>query len=116
MDDDSLEWVRFYLEDFTDPNLNLAFNQHTILINTAKLSYFKIFELLIEWRADIKGSNALTMTPHIGRADPVKSLLHKGADVNEMVLESIFNNPEIEGTALQEGTEGYPPYSARLWG
>ena len=109
MDDDNLDWVRFCLENFADPNLNLAFNQHSILANAVEFASFEIWELLIEWRADIKGSNALTIASHMVRTDLVILLLQKGADINEMGVASIDDNPEdIEGTALhliQKGRE-----------
>lgn len=101
VDDENLDWVRFCLKNFTDPNLNLAFNQHSILAHAADFASFEICELLIEWRADIKGSNALTIASHMGRADLVILLLQIGADANEMGVASIDDNPEeIEGTAL----------------
>lgn len=75
VDDDNLDWVRFCLDNFADPNLNPAFNQHSILANAAEFASFEICELLIEWRADIKGSNELTIAFHMGRADLVILLL-----------------------------------------
>ena len=101
VDDDNLDWVRFCLKNFADPNLNLAFNQHSILANAAEFASLEICELLIEWRADIKGSNALTVASHMGRADLVILLLHKSADVDEMGVANIDDNLEnIEETVL----------------
>ena len=88
----------------TDNHANTALehssNEHLILAITATSASIEISELLIAWGAEIKGSNALTIASHNGRADLVK-LLKNGADVNEMCVASIDENPEdLEGTAL----------------
>lgn len=61
----------------------------------------KISELLLAWGAIIKGSSALTIASHSGEVDLVKLLLKNGADINEMGVASIDDDPEdLEGTTL----------------
>ena len=33
VEDDNLDWVRFCLESYADPTLNLAYNEHLFLAN-----------------------------------------------------------------------------------
>lgn len=61
----------------------------------------EICELLIAWGAKIRGSSALTIASHRGRADLVRLLLKYGADVNDMGVASIDDDPgDFEGTAF----------------
>ena len=101
VEDDNLDWVRFCLENGANPTIVQAFSAHLILAIAATSASVEITELLIAWGAQIKGSGALTIASRNGRADLVKLLLKNGADVNEMGVASIHEDPDdLEGTAL----------------
>lgn len=101
VEDDNLDWVRFCLENGVDPTAVDAFSSHFILAIAAALASTEISELLIKWGAEIMGSSAFIIASHKGRADLVELLLQNGADVNEMGVASIEEDPEdLEGTAL----------------
>lgn len=55
VDGDNLDWVRFCLENFANPNLNPASNIHSVLANAADFASIEICELLVAWRAGHKG-------------------------------------------------------------
>lgn len=37
VEDDNLDWVRFFLENSANPNLEQAYNEHLVLANAATL-------------------------------------------------------------------------------
>lgn len=99
---DNVDWVRFCLEHHASPVSLESFSRHFILAIAAAFASNKISGLLIKWGSDIKGSSALNIASHKGKADLVKLLLQKGADVNEKGVSSIDKDPkDLEGTALQ---------------
>ena len=101
VEDDNLDWVRFCLENGADPVSVDSFDGHFILAIAATWASTEISELLIARDARIKGSSALTIASHKGRADLVKLLLENCAAVNEMGVASIDACPDdLEGTAL----------------
>ena len=96
------------MENHANLGLENSFNAHLILAIAATSASIGIYELLIAWRAKIKGSSALTIGSYNGRADLVKLLLENGADVNDMGVASIGENPEdLEGTALHLIEKGW---------
>lgn len=98
--DDNLDWVRFCLENCANPVSVDSYDGHFILAIAATCASTEISELLLVRGARIKGSSALTIACHKGRADLVKLLLDNCADVNDSVA-SIDADPEtLEGTAL----------------
>lgn len=101
VESNNLDWVRFCLENCANPALDRSYSEHLKLSVAATFASTEISELLIAWGAKIDGSSALNIASHKGRADVVKVLLENGADVNEMGVASIDENPEdLEGTAL----------------
>ena len=101
MEDGNLDLIRLWLENHANLGLENSFNAYLILAIAATSASIEIYELLIAWRAKIKGKSALTIGSYNGRADLVKLLLENGADVNDMGVASIGENPEdLEGTAL----------------
>lgn len=96
-----MDWVRFCLENHVNPASENNSSKHLILAIAASHASIEISELLIAWGAKIKGSSALNIAAHNGRADLVKLLLENGADVDEMGVASIDKDPEdLEGVAL----------------
>lgn len=101
VESNNLDWVRFCLENYANPALDRSYSEHLKLAVAATFAFLEISELLVAWGAKIEGSSALIIASHKGRADLVKLLLENGADVNEMGVASIDDNPEdLEGTAL----------------
>ena len=101
MEENNLDWVRFCLENHANPTLEPDDLGHPILATAATCASIEISEMLIAWGAIIKGSSALTIASHSGKADLVKLLLKNGADVNEMGVASTDDDPvDLEGTAL----------------
>lgn len=101
MENDNHDWVRFCLENRAGPVSVDSFNGHFILAIATTCASTEISGLLLATDARIKGSSALTIASHKGRADLVKLLLENCADVNEMGVASIDADPDnLEGTAL----------------
>lgn len=99
--DNNLDGVRFCLENHANPTLVHSYDAQFIVAIAATSASIEVSELLITWGARIKGSSALTIASHNGRADLVKLLLVNRAEVNEMGIASTDEDPDdLEGTAL----------------
>ena len=74
--------------------LKQGYNGHLILASAVTSASIEISELLIAWGAKIRSGSALTIASNRGRADLVILLLKYGADVNEMGVPSIDDDPK----------------------
>ena len=102
MDHNHLAWVRFYLENGADPNLNLDLDTYSPLATAAGYASVNVVSLLLKYNATLKGSGALAPAAQHGKLNMVKFLLKKGAFVDENCVTSDPDTDEqdLGGTAL----------------
>lgn len=100
VENDNLDRVRFCLENRASSTRHKSLNGHCNLAFATSTS-IEIAELLLAWGARVRGSSALAIASHNRNEALVKFLLKNGADVNEMGVASIDDEPKVkEGTAL----------------
>lgn len=106
--DNDLDWAKLCLDRGADPNQNLVGEHKSILAAVAELASVEMAALLIQHGAHVNRSGAIVMAAEDGKLDMVRSLLDKGADINEIGIEHPTDPrfKEDMGSALHRAVEG----------
>ncbi|KAI9368188.1 ankyrin repeat-containing domain protein [Aspergillus egyptiacus] len=108
--DNRMDWVKFCLEHGADPNSSLVEEHLSALACAATTGNIEMVDLLLQYGAQLKGSNAIPKAALEGHLDMVKHLLSKGADIDEIGTKGPAGDERYDdmGSPLHHAaTEGY---------